>query len=151
MSHLGENEEQVLLYNFGAIVAGVGGSLSLFLGFSCLETFSAMAKRLTTVKTEKNLKPNGKMFVEGGPSSSSKTVEWSLRALAAAVFFGMFLALVWSRVRLNCTRHFHSHEFVNMCNSVVYLNTPRTHMRDHKKEFFEYFANLLTDKPKIKS
>jgi len=30
---------EILLYDFAAIVAAVGGSLGLFLGFSCLDTF----------------------------------------------------------------------------------------------------------------
>ena len=30
---------EILLYDFTAIVAAVGGSLGLFLGFSCLDTF----------------------------------------------------------------------------------------------------------------
>jgi len=31
-----KKSKQVLLYDFNSIVAGVGGSLGLFLGFSCL-------------------------------------------------------------------------------------------------------------------
>ena len=30
-----ETEDQLLIYDFNAIVASVGGSLGLFLGFSC--------------------------------------------------------------------------------------------------------------------
>ena len=32
-----ETEEEIYIYDFSAIVAGVGGSLGLFLGFSCLQ------------------------------------------------------------------------------------------------------------------
>ena len=31
-----ETEQQMLWYDFSGIVAGIGGSLGLFLGFSCL-------------------------------------------------------------------------------------------------------------------
>ena len=32
-----ETEEEILIYDFSEIVAGVGGSLGLFLGFSCFQ------------------------------------------------------------------------------------------------------------------
>lgn len=42
-----ETEEQMVIYDFSAIVAGVGGSLGLFLGFSCYEAFKSSVDKLT--------------------------------------------------------------------------------------------------------
>ena len=41
-----ETEEQILIYDFSAIVAGVGGSLGLFLGFSCLQAFDPALEKI---------------------------------------------------------------------------------------------------------
>ena len=43
-----ELEEQVLLFDFSAIVAGVGGSLGLFLGFSCLEVLQPLLNHIAS-------------------------------------------------------------------------------------------------------
>ncbi len=41
-----ETAEEYLLFDDNAIVAAVGGSLGLFLGFSCLSVLTALAKKL---------------------------------------------------------------------------------------------------------
>jgi len=39
--------EEVLLFDFAAIVAAVGGSLGLFIGFSFLDLFKAIIDKFT--------------------------------------------------------------------------------------------------------
>ena len=50
--------EEVLLYDFSAIVAAVGGSMGLFLGFSCyslvLEFYTYCSERLTNCKKRRD-------------------------------------------------------------------------------------------------
>ena len=46
-----ETEEQILIYDFTAIIAGVGGSLGLFLGFSCLQAVEPVLDKLAGVIT----------------------------------------------------------------------------------------------------
>jgi hypothetical protein len=38
--------QEVLLYDFNAIIAAVGGSLGLFIGFSVFDTFKAIIQRI---------------------------------------------------------------------------------------------------------
>ena len=49
MKMIEELEEQVLLFDFSAIVAGVGGSLGLFLGFSCLEMLQPLLNHVANM------------------------------------------------------------------------------------------------------
>ncbi len=49
MKMIEEVEEQILIYDFSAIVAGVGGSLGLFLGFSCLQVLVPFLDKLAKI------------------------------------------------------------------------------------------------------
>jgi len=40
--------EEVLLFDFAAIVSAVGGSLGLFIGFSFLDLFKALISKMTS-------------------------------------------------------------------------------------------------------
>ena len=43
-----ETEEQILIHDFASIVAGVGGSLGLFLGFSCLQALLPLTDKVAS-------------------------------------------------------------------------------------------------------
>ena len=50
-----ETEEQILIYDFSAIVAAVGGSLGLFLGFSCLQALDPIIdKAMRVIRNQKH-------------------------------------------------------------------------------------------------
>ena len=52
--------EEYLVYDFNDIVSSVGGSLGLFLGFSCLEACRMASKMLSRKRKKANIKKNSK-------------------------------------------------------------------------------------------
>ncbi len=47
-------QEEILMFDFNAIIAAVGGSLGLFLGFSCLDFFAWIATKMSKAFTKKS-------------------------------------------------------------------------------------------------
>ena len=42
-------QEEYLLYDLGTVVAAIGGNLGLFVGFSCLNLFEILTRKLYDV------------------------------------------------------------------------------------------------------
>ena len=63
-----ETEEEMLIYDFSAIIAGVGGSLGLFLGFSCLQAVEPTLKKIAAIlKTSSNPQSRQNGFGNNSP------------------------------------------------------------------------------------